>query len=263
MDQKEVVKPKKEKVLFLHGFGGSSITYHPFLAKLSDNYETYSFDWLGMGCSGHPDIPYIKLSPRQTIDLFVSVLRKWIEAEQLADFHLVAHSMGAYFAGFYLQKYPQGVKSFSCLSAAGVTDEPHDFKEKLKGESLPLKRKAMKYFWQFMDKGYIRGWHAFSLMPMGWVVNKWTEGRLNFTGQLKKEIVAFVSTMLWDKRYSGDLILSILKYRAFAKIPMALVLEEVESKVPTIHVWGDKDWMDKHEFVKFHSERKSLLQKII
>ena len=54
----------KQTVLFVHGFGGSSATYHSFISELSDKFETYSFDLLGMGCSGKPEIEYIKLSNR-------------------------------------------------------------------------------------------------------------------------------------------------------------------------------------------------------
>ena len=166
----------------MHGFGGSSATYHAFVSELSESYETYAFDLLGMGCSGKPDIEYIKLSSRQTVDMFVDCMRQVVVGLGLPPVHIVAHSLGAYFSTFYIHRYFESVASFASVSCAGATSEPTDLGIQLKSLKLPLKRRLMRHFWEFMNRGLVRGHTAFSMMPIRWVISKWMEGRNEVTG---------------------------------------------------------------------------------
>lgn len=89
------------------------------------------------------------------------LLRKGIG---LSEMNIVGHSLGALFSLSYARKYPQHVNSIMALSAPCVIKKPEEFDpKKLK---LPLKRRLMKYFWTFMDKKYIQGHTAFSMMPL-------------------------------------------------------------------------------------------------
>jgi len=249
----------KGNVVFLHGFGGSCATYYPFIQELSEHFDTYAFDWLGMGCSSKPNLEYIKMNARQVIDLYVDSLRKWILEMNLGPFHFVCHSLGAYFATHYLSKYNDGVVSFSSISCAGMTQEPDDFLEVMKTKKLPFKRKAMKWFWNFMNKGFIRGHTAFSAMPLEWIINKWTNGRNNFVGDEKLACSKFIASMFWDRHFSGDIVTRLFGYRAYSPYPVTDVIEEVERKVPVMHIYGDLDWMDKHTFNKFIKQSRIVI----
>lgn len=250
--------PSKGKVVFLHGFGGSSATYYMFLDEISEDYETICFDWLGMGCSSKPDFSYIKMNAQQVIDLFTEVLKTWIHEADIGDFHLVAHSLGAYISGFYLASNVTKALSFTTVSCAGATKEPADFQENLKKLQLPMMRKAMKHFWTFMNKGYITGYTAFSMMPLEWIISKWAHGRLGVEGEAYNKLVKFIARMFWDKNYSSDIITRIFTYKAYATIPVCEVMATIESKMKVFHVYGDKDWLDKSSFASYLSDSMLL-----
>lgn len=232
-----------------------------FLDELAEDYDTYCFDWLGMGCSSKPDLAYIQMDAKQVISLFTEVLKCWLQETGLTNFHLVAHSLGAYISGFYLASNPSGVLSFTTVSCAGATKEPADFQQTLKKLKLPMMRKAMMHFWTFMNKGYIKGYTAFSMMPLEWIISKWAHGRLGVEGETYKKTVKFISTMFWDKNYSSDIITRIFTYKAYAIIPVCEVMQQIESKMRVFHVYGDQDWLDKSAFASFLSESSLELTK--
>lgn len=80
------------------------------------------------------------------------------------------------------------------LSVPCMIKKPEEFDpKKLK---LPLKRKLMKYFWTFMDKKYIQGHTAFSMMPLRLITKYWLNGRAIYKEEEKKAICEFLSTKL-------------------------------------------------------------------
>lgn len=246
--------------MFLHGFGGSCATYNAFLSELANHYDVLAFDMLGAGCSSKPSFDYVKMNAAQVLDLYVECIDSWIKALELDNFHMVGHSLGAYFGTFYLHRHTdKKVLSFVSVAGAGMTEEPENFAQDLKTEKLPFKRKAMKWFWTFMNKGYIKGHTAFSLMPLEWIISKWTEGRINVEGEEKKAMVKFIATMFWDKGYHADIVTRIFGYRAYALNPITAIIEEVEQRVKVMHIYGENDWMDKKSFRQFVEQSRPLL----
>mmetsp|Transcript_20258 Transcript_20258/g.41512 ORF Transcript_20258/g.41512 Transcript_20258/m.41512 type:complete len:514 (-) Transcript_20258:102-1643(-) len=64
------------------------------------------------------------LSPSETEAFFVESLEAWREAEGITRFHLVAHSLSAFFAVAYAEKYPGRLESLVLASPAGVPPAP-------------------------------------------------------------------------------------------------------------------------------------------
>lgn len=244
--------PNRPTITFLHGFGGSSATYLDFLKPLSNYFNVISIDLLGMGCSGKPDLKWIKLTPKQIIDIFVSSLEQWRKGMKITrKIDFLGHSLGSYFATFYAAKYPERVNSICGMSTPCVTPPPPGFNPK--DLNLDTKRKMMYYFWSFMNKRLVKGHTAFSLMPMKFLVNFWLKGRSKYTEEKKKAIVEFLSTMFWDSRFSSDIITGLMGYLGYTdKMPMTLALKKLADKenIKLKYFYGDKDWLDFKEFVR-------------
>lgn len=250
-------KQNKPVSVFLHGFGASVATLSEFFEELAEEFTVYGIDLLGQGCSGKPDIDYINLSGKQCVDLFVESLEAWREKMGLTKFHIHAHSMGAYFASFYCHKYPEHVESFSLISCAGMTTMSESFRESHKAglKGYEIKRKLMYKFWHFMNKGYLRGWSAFSFMPLKFLLSHWMQGRQNYTEEQKEAVVEYLSLLFWDKNYSCDIIIKIYDLRAYSNYPVVKVLPELSKKVPIRLYYGETDWLDRDE------ARKQLAEK--
>ena len=255
----EEAKKTKKTVVHIHGFGGSSATYQPFLNNLSESYNVFGIDLLGMGCSGRPDIPWAKLTSSQVIDTYVESIEQWRKHMKLEKLNLIGHSFGAYFSIFYTKKYTERVASLTLFSVPCATTEPERFKQKMKTMKLSFKRKMMYYFWTFMNKKYISGYTAFSSLPMKTILNFWLKGRSDYTPAQKKVIVDFLAAQFWDRRFSSGIIPVLMGYRAYAlehpafeEIPAIL-----KAGIKTRIFYGSKDWIDFRE-VLFEIEKKGL-----
>lgn len=241
----------KTEVVFLHGFGGSTCTYLTFFNQLSKHYSVHSIDLLGMGCSGKPDISWEKLNEFQAVDIMVKSIEQWRAKIGIEKINFVGHSLGSLFSLAYAKQYPQRVGSIIGMSTPCVAPEPVEFDaSKLK---LPLKRKMMKWFWTFMNKKYIKGHTAFSMMPLRTVINFWLNGRQSYSEEQKKAVTEFLSVKIWDKHFSSDIIPVLMGYLGYAKEYIVTdVLQEV-MQIPDIKVkiyFGDKDWLDYKLFKK-------------
>lgn len=244
-------------ITFIHGFGGSSATYLDFKTQLSKFFSIHSVDLLGMGCSGKPNIKWIKLSAKQIVEIYVSSLEQWREGMGIEKLDFVGHSLGSYFSTFYAAKYPERVNSICGMSTPCATAPPPGFDpKKLK---LNTKRKLMYYFWSFMNMRYVKGYTAFSAMPMKKILSFWLKGRMNYSEEKKKAIIDFLGTMFWDKRFSCDIITGIMGYLGYTdKLPLTTALEELKNHkgIKIKYFYGNKDWLDYEEFEREVEEFK-------
>ena len=109
----------KEIMTILHGYGGSGALNYPIMKNLSQSYQVYSTDLLGMGLSSRPQFDCQTID--ETIDFFVESLEKWRMNLGLERFNLVGHSFGGYVACHYAIKYPERVKKLFMLSPLGMS----------------------------------------------------------------------------------------------------------------------------------------------
>lgn len=252
--------PGKPSLVFIHGFGTSCASYVNFLEEIMIDFNVYAIDLVGMGCSGKPDLEYIKMTTEEVLTFYVDFILKTVEALGLKDFHLVAHSLGAFLSFNFLKKHGSMVKTFTAVSSAGMTSEPPDFAARMKAKKLPCKSKFMRWFWLFMNKGYIKGHTAFSCLPTGWLIKKWTSNRFEFEGEERKAITELIVAVFKHPGFSVDVLPKILGYRAYSNCPISAFLHQVERQVPVMHVFGEKDWMDKYALKKFIDESKFISQ---
>jgi cardiolipin-specific phospholipase len=216
----------------------------------------YAVDMIGMGCSGKPEVDYSKMTTEEVLAFYSDSIHQSVQALGLNQFHLVAHSMGAYLCFYYLMRYPKDAKTFSAISPAGMTTEPLDFSMRIKKAKLPFKSKFLRWFWLFMNKGYVKGYTAFSWLPTGWFIRMWSDDRFEFEGREKKALLDLIVAGFLHPGFSVDILPKIFGYRTYSAVPVCDFLHEVERTLPVMHVFGELDWIDKHSFNKFVDESK-------
>ncbi len=127
-----------EKLVFIHGFGASTLAWKKFMEFLPDNLDVYLVDLLGHGGSDSPDIDY-------TVSMQFQVLREFFSLRNSGDSYIFGHSYGGWVAAYYAtQPYtckgiiledPAGLKEmFDKLHAAGRVEQEKErlFREAMK-----------------------------------------------------------------------------------------------------------------------------------
>jgi pimeloyl-ACP methyl ester carboxylesterase len=104
-----------ESVIFLHGYGGSSVDYRPMLTNL-DGYDRYALDLPGFGLS------------QKGLDLDMSgqsladAVAGFMASQGIDQAHIVAHDLGGNVALHLVENHPQRVQSVTLIAASIQTE---------------------------------------------------------------------------------------------------------------------------------------------
>mmetsp|Transcript_7988 Transcript_7988/g.5674 ORF Transcript_7988/g.5674 Transcript_7988/m.5674 type:complete len:142 (+) Transcript_7988:55-480(+) len=107
----------KPKAVFIHGFGGTGLTYYKLYKKLSQHYYVMFIDQIGIASSSKPDFDC--QTPEQCNKYMVDYFELWRKAMDITGFYLIAHSWGGYLAGLYAVSYSQHIKKIIFVSPVG------------------------------------------------------------------------------------------------------------------------------------------------
>ena len=123
----------------MQSLGGAFAFYWQNLISLCSlpNTRIYFADMLGMGLSGRPSFPSIKVkgdanSPanvrsrvEQAEAFFLDSFEDFAKKEQLTSFTMVGHSLGGYLSTAYALKYPHRVNKLVLVSPVGIPMSPY------------------------------------------------------------------------------------------------------------------------------------------
>lgn len=105
-----------EKVVFLHGFGGDSLSWQPLLSAIGGGIDATLVDLPAHGRSGRPEGG---LSVHQMAEAVSEAL---VEAK-IDDFHLVGHSLGGAVSLALIARGRLSIRSLTLLAPAGLGPE--------------------------------------------------------------------------------------------------------------------------------------------
>lgn len=128
----EVLNPEKnEAVVFLHGFTGSTKTWHEVAAYFTE-YKVVLVDLIGHGSSGSPEN-----ASRYSMELQIRDLEKLFAKLGLARFSLVGYSMGGRTALAYAVTHPDQIEVLVLESASpGLISTAEQQERRVRDEKL-------------------------------------------------------------------------------------------------------------------------------
>lgn len=110
----EVFHPRATKTLvLLHGFTGSTKTWHSVIERLSDDIRVFAIDLIGHGYTASPK----QLEP-YTMDAQVDMLESFFADRNVTSFILLGYSMGGRTAMAYAMKHPERIEKLILESAS-------------------------------------------------------------------------------------------------------------------------------------------------
>lgn len=104
-----------DHIVFIPGLGGLASFWQPVMEKLKSDYRVSACDHPGMGASqaqGAPSIPAI-----------ASAIVGWMDAEQIAQIHVVGHSTGSLVAQTLALDFTSRIKSIVLSSGWARPDQ--------------------------------------------------------------------------------------------------------------------------------------------
>ncbi len=105
-----------EPVVFLHGLGHASGTWHRVLPHLAQRFRVFAVDMLGCGRSDKPRIDY-------SLWALATYTRYFMDAVGIPRAHLVGHSLGGGIAMHAALQYPERVNRLALISTGGLGRE--------------------------------------------------------------------------------------------------------------------------------------------
>lgn len=113
MDYNFLKKGEGEKILMVHGWGGSIESLIPLYEILSKNYEVYALELPGHGKTFTPERPW------ETSD-FVNFVKSFIEKNNLKDFTYIGHSFGGNIGMRISLEENSPIKKLILISSSGI-----------------------------------------------------------------------------------------------------------------------------------------------
>jgi abhydrolase domain-containing protein 5 len=110
----------QNNLVIIHGYQGSSITFHKLFKHFYPKYNIYCPDVIGMALSSRPVVNF--KSTEEWLEFFIGSIEKWRQEIGIEKFHLIGHSLGGYLSSLYALKYPERIVKLTLLSPAGITD---------------------------------------------------------------------------------------------------------------------------------------------
>lgn len=114
---REAGEENQEKILMIHGFLGSSYDFIEVMNALKDRYHVIAVDMIGFGLSEKSlDFNYAKANQAQ-------YLAKFLEALNIQEVVVIAHSMGGEVSIHLAHDYPLLVKGMILVGSGGYVEE--------------------------------------------------------------------------------------------------------------------------------------------
>ena len=87
--------------------------------RLSKEFKVYAIDFIGMGASSR--CKFDITDAKKSIEFIVKIIELWRKAMQIKTMHILGHSLGGAFLGYYALYHPEHVTKAYFVSSAGFS----------------------------------------------------------------------------------------------------------------------------------------------
>jgi len=233
----------REVLVLIHGYGGTSIMYYKMLKEISDKYQVYCIDLLGMGLSSRPD--FVCETTEQTIAFFTDSIEEWRKAVGIENFVLAGHSFGGHIACHYAVKYPKNVSKLLLLSPLGFTkaDVSYDLSGKQPKDLTFLQRQIWK-----LRKKFFNNKMSISTIAnkYAWLFSYWVKKSIAKRFKIESDQAKYLYEFLLETYKLPESSQKALHYIVNPGIVAYKPLEDCidELEIPIYVFYGENDWMD-------------------
>jgi abhydrolase domain-containing protein 5 len=231
----------KDVLVLVHGYASCGIIFLRILKELSEKYQVYCIDILGMGMSSRPTFDCT--NAEESINFFNEGIEKWRIAVGLDQFVFAGHSLGGHLVCHYAHKYPKVVTKLFLISPLGFTN----YKDGRPRAPKQTPNFFMRTLIRWKDNIFA------NKITMSHITNNKTCVTLFLKYGSRRRFKQF--SEVGDK--VGEYLVETYKFpESFEKAVFLLVNSEFEANspleeiveemndIPIIVLFGEKDWMD-------------------
>lgn len=243
-----------ETLVLIHGFGGSNNIFFRMMKPLSEFFRIISIDLPGMALSSRFDSEKRFKDTKSCVHFFVEQINAFFNRIKLHCFYLVAHSIGAFFATHYFDRYSFKVKKLILLSPAGFNPSTPQTEKQINNMLEKMgwfKRSAIKYMGKKIFEEKKSPFEAIWLPKGMFLKTYFGSKRYNFSEKEMKLLIKYNSYIM-SLPQSGERCLGyILADGIKSKLPLIDVLDGMKTRSRDIKIfYGENDWMDDDEAKK-------------
>lgn len=126
-----------EALVLLHGFMENNTIWQEMEPLLKDKFSLIKIDLLGHGKSPNQ-------ASVHTMEMMAEAVKEVVQSENIAQFHLLGHSMGGYVSLAYAEKYAEDLKSLTLFFSTFLEDSEE--KKEMRKKSFRVVRESMNTY---------------------------------------------------------------------------------------------------------------------
>eukprot|EP00347_Sterkiella_histriomuscorum_P016994 403351067 len=239
----------KPIMVLVHGYGGSGVMYWKIIKPLSEQYNLYLLDIIGMGGSSRPKVNF--KNSAEADEYFIKWFESWrINVGINEKFILSGHSFGGYICGLYASRYHHNIRKLQMLSAAGVTRYPENFDIWSYFMRFPEGQRPPKFAMTWGSKVWKRKWSPFGFMRklgrgfVSCLLNGYIKRRFNTVPKHEvQDYKVYLHQTLLREGSTEYCIFVCFDYMMFAHHPLEDNDRLGNLSIPISFFFGDRDWM--------------------
>ena len=250
--------PTNPSLVIIHGYGGTLVTFYKMIKDLTQKFQVFCLDLLGMGMSSRPKFEVF--NTEECINFFVDSIEEWRKALTLKEFTLCGHSFGGYISVNYALKYSNHITKLVLMSPAGISSvDEMNFEDYMKSSGF-MQRQFLKLaskLWHKKctpNKLYDKHKYLGRFVLKMYVKKRWAAKK-----EEAKPLQKYFNNILAMPASSEAALHLLLKLpKAGGIIPMEELIKNYLSKINVVFIYGDKDWMDSSGALRLSEELQNV-----
>lgn len=227
-------------IVLVHGFGAAAAMWYANIESIAALVDrpVLSIDLLGFGASSRPPLA-ANVDPQTAENFFVDSMHELLaQTLELEKMVLVGHSLGGFLSAAFAIKHRDLVDKLVLASPVGVPRKPDGYEAS--------QRRLFRFIFALWNRGLTPQQLVRAAGPRGErLVRAAVQRRFWTLTPVEHDVLADYIYQISVAPKSAEVSMNtILSPGAFARLPLADRIDQLDHNLETLWLYGESDWMD-------------------